>query len=288
MMASRSAVAYIDGGARGNPGPAGYGVRIETPDGTLVTNLHGAIGLATNNVAEYRGLLAALGFLAENSYRDVTVRSDSQLLTKQMVGDYRVRSPGLQPLFREAQALVSRFERVRFEHVPRTENTHADRLANTAMDELERRSASADPPAPASVALTTSDVPLSTGAILAVGVDFESISRIDGLLRRYGTRFLRRVFTDGEIAYSQKRRFPAQHLAGRFCAKEAAMKALGTGRSLGVLWRNVEVVRETGPPQLVLHGGAAQRCAQLGGGRALVTITHSGDFAFAQVLLLKA
>lgn len=287
MMTSRSAVAYIDGGARGNPGPAGYGARIETPDGTLITNLHGAIGLATNNVAEYRGLLAALGFLAEHGYRDVTVRSDSQLLTKQMIGDYRVRSPRLQPLFREARTLVSRFERVRFEHVPRSENEHADRLANTAMDEIERRSVPRDSPTPPGTR-PTDDIPLPTGAILAVGVDFESINRIDALLRRYGTRFLHRVFTDGEIAYSQRRRFPAQHLAGRFCAKEAAMKALGTGRSLGVLWKNVEVVRETGPPQLVLHGGAAERFAHLGGGRTLVTITHSEDFAFAQVLLLKA
>ncbi len=287
MMPSRSAVAYIDGGARGNPGPAGYGVRIEAADGTLVTELHSGIGVATNNVAEYRSLLAALSFLEEHGYRDVTVRSDSQLLTKQMSGDYRVRSPGLKPLFQEAQTRVARFERVQFEHVPRAENTHADRLANTAMDELEGHTArnSSEPVIASPVADIASRPP---GSVLAVGIDLESISRIDGLLQRYGDRFLHRVFTKGEIAYSLRRRFPAQHLAGRFCAKEAAMKALGTGRSLGVLWKNVEVVRTIGPPQLELHGGAANRRTQLGAGRALVTITHSGDLAFAQVLLLQA
>lgn len=288
MMANRAAVAYIDGGARGNPGPAGYGVRIETPEGTLVEDLYAAIGVATNNVAEYRSLLAALTFLAEHGYRDVTIRSDSQLLTKQMLGAYRVRSPGLQPLFREAQSLAARFERVQFEHVPRTENTHADRLANTAMDELQGRATPRDLLEPSSAPREATQAPLPSGSILAVGIDIESISRVDNLLERYGNRFLQRVFTDGEIAYSQRRRFPAQHLAGRFCAKEAAMKALGTGRSLGVLWKNVEVVRTVGPPQLELHGGAADRREQLGGGRALVTITHSGDLAFAQVLLLKA
>ena len=125
------------------------------------------------------------------------------------------------------------------------------------------------------------------GSVLAIGVDFESISRVDGLLQRYGDRFLNRVFTEHEIAYSQRRRFPAQHLAGRFCAKEATMKALGTGRALGVLWQNIEVVRTVGPPQLRLHGGAARRFTDLGAARAMVTITHAGDFAFAQVLLLK-
>ena len=285
-MANNGAVAYIDGGARGNPGPAGYGVRIETPEGTLVEELYAAVGVATNNVAEYRSLLAALTFLAEHGYRDVTIRSDSQLLTKQMLGAYRVRSPGLKPLFREAQSLAARFKRVQFEHVPRTENTHADRLANMAMDELQGRAG--DLLEPSSAPREIARAPLSSGSILAVGIDIESISRVDDLLERYGNRFLQRVFTDGEIAYSQRRRFPAQHLAGRFCAKEAAMKALGTGRSLGVLWKNVEVVRTVGPPQLELHGGAADRREQLGGGRALVTITHSGDLAFAQVLLLKA
>jgi holo-[acyl-carrier protein] synthase len=94
------------------------------------------------------------------------------------------------------------------------------------------------------------------------------------------------VFTDGERSYSLRRRFPAQHLTGRFAAKEAAMKALGTGRALGVLWKDVEVIRVSGPPQLRFHGGASRRFDALGARGALVTITHSGDFAMAHVLLL--
>jgi probable phosphoglycerate mutase len=128
-------VAYIDGGARGNPGPAGYGVRIERPDGTLVEEFGASIGVATNNVAEYRGLLAALEYAAARGYTKVTVRSDSLLLVKQMQGEYRVKHPGLQPLHRAAKALAARFKRIAFEHVGRALNAHADRLANLAMDD---------------------------------------------------------------------------------------------------------------------------------------------------------
>ena len=280
-------VAYIDGGAKGNPGPAGYGVRVETFDGVLVEELHGAIGVATNNAAEYRGLIAALTFLDDRGCLDPTIRSDSQLLTKQMVGEYRVRNPGLAPLYREASRLVARLGRVTFEHIPRAKNAEADRLANLAMDGGEAKASPADAAAMKEQSIDTVSGQIPHGSVLSIGVDFESISRVDELLQRYGDRFLTRVFTDHEIAYSQRRRFPAQHLAGRFCAKEATMKALGTGRSLGVLWRNVEVRRLSGPPQLRLHGGAAKHFRQLGGSRSLVTMTHAGDFAFAQVLLLK-
>jgi holo-[acyl-carrier protein] synthase len=97
---------------------------------------------------------------------------------------------------------------------------------------------------------------------------------------------LRRIFTDGEMAYCQRRRVPAIHFAGRFAAKEAAMKALGTGHSRGVLWRDVEVVRRGGPPQLVLHGGAGRRFDEMGGRSSLLTITHSDELALAEVLIL--
>src|SRR5581483_9489167 len=99
--------------------------------------------------------------------------------------------------------------------------------------------------------------------IIGLGVDATDIERIAAAIDRYGDRFLRRIFTDGEIAYCTRRRAPAVHFAGRFASKEAAMKALGTGHSLGVLWRDVEVVRHGGPPQLQLHGGAARRFASL-------------------------
>jgi holo-[acyl-carrier protein] synthase len=117
-------------------------------------------------------------------------------------------------------------------------------------------------------------------------MDATEIDRIETTIARYGDRFLRRVFTDGEIAYATCRRNPAPHFAGRFAAKEAAMKALGTGHSQGVLWRDVEVVRHGGPPQLRFHGAAARRFAALKAHHSLLTITHSQTLAIAQVMLL--
>ena len=129
-----AASANIDGGSRGNPGPAGYGVRIERDDGSVV-ELKESLGLATNNVAEYNGLLAALRWADANGIRTLHVRSDSELLVKQMKGVYRVKNPGLQPLYEEARALARQIGRVTFEHVRREFNKDADRLANEAMDE---------------------------------------------------------------------------------------------------------------------------------------------------------
>ena len=131
--------AYIDGGARGNPGPAGYGVRIESPDGAVLDELHGALGIATNNVAEYNGLLAALRWAVDHDARNLRIRSDSELLVKQMVGEYKVKHPGLQPLAAQARLLLMQLDRVVFEHVRREHNTEADRLSNVAMDEAERK-----------------------------------------------------------------------------------------------------------------------------------------------------
>jgi len=127
--------AYIDGGSRGNPGVAGYGARIEDGRGGLLAELHGALGITTNNVAEYHGLLAALQWAADHGHRQLRVRSDSELLVKQMRGEYRVRNPGLLPLYRRACGLVSQLDRVTFEHIRRELNAEADRLANLAMDE---------------------------------------------------------------------------------------------------------------------------------------------------------
>ena len=108
--------AYIDGGARGNPG----------------------LGIATNNVAEYNGLLAALTWAVEHGHRDVRIRADSELLVKQMRGEYKVKHPGLQPLAARARLLVAQLGRVSFEHVRREQNKDADRLSNVGMDEAER------------------------------------------------------------------------------------------------------------------------------------------------------
>jgi probable phosphoglycerate mutase len=133
-----TATANIDGGSRGNPGPAGYGVRIEREDGSIV-ELKESLALATNNVAEYSGLLAVLRWAVANGVSTLHIRSDSELLVKQMLGQYRVKNAGLQPLHEEARSMARRIGRVTFEHVRREFNKDADRLANEAMDEAAAR-----------------------------------------------------------------------------------------------------------------------------------------------------
>lgn len=122
--------------------------------------------------------------------------------------------------------------------------------------------------------------------IVGLGVDATDIPRIERTIARYGDRFIRRIFTEVEIAYCMRRRFPAIHFAGRFAAKEAAMKALGTGHTPEVLWRDVEVVRHGGPPQLRFHHGSERRFRAIGGASSLLTITHSDALALAQVMIL--
>jgi len=130
--------ANIDGGARGNPGPAGYGVVIRDAEGNVLDELHGSLGVATNNVAEYNGLLAALRWAKEHGHTTVHVKADSQLLVEQMRGNYKVKHPGLQPLHAKARLLAYEIGRVTFEHVRREQNKDADRLSNVGMDEAER------------------------------------------------------------------------------------------------------------------------------------------------------
>jgi ribonuclease HI len=132
-VSGTSAIANVDGGSRGNPGPAGYGVRIECADGTVI-ELKAFLGTRTNNVAEYNGLLAALRWADNHGVTSLEIRSDSELLVKQMRGEYRVKNPGLLPLYEEARDLAQRIGRVTFEHVRRELNQDADRLANEAMD----------------------------------------------------------------------------------------------------------------------------------------------------------
>jgi holo-[acyl-carrier protein] synthase len=122
--------------------------------------------------------------------------------------------------------------------------------------------------------------------IVGLGMDATEIARIQASIDRYGERFLTRVFTPGEIAYCTRRRTAGHSFAGRFAAKEAGMKALGTGHSRGVLWKDIEVVRHGGPPQLVFHNEAGRRFAALGARTALLTITHTDALALAHVMLL--
>lgn len=123
--------------------------------------------------------------------------------------------------------------------------------------------------------------------IKGVGVDLVMIPRMRKVVERWQDRFLRRVFTDAEIAYCQKRRDPVPHLAARFAAKEAALKALGIGLRLGVSWRELEVRRERGEaPVLVLSGKSRRIGEALGGRRLLLSLTHDGDYALAQCVLV--
>lgn len=128
-----NATAWIDGASRGNPGEAGFGALIETGDGQV--EIIGFLGRATNNVAEYAGLLAVLTWAERNGVAHLLLHSDSQLLVRQFNGMYRVKAPHLKPIHREAQSLRKRIPRVEARHVPRGENNHADELANRAIDE---------------------------------------------------------------------------------------------------------------------------------------------------------
>ena len=127
--------AYVDGGSRGNPGPAGAGVLLQADDdGTALHEAVHFLGRTTNNVAEYKALIAALRAARDLGAAEVEAYSDSELLVRQMNGQYRVRNAGLAPLFAEAQKLAGTFGRFEIAHIPREQNAHADRLANQAMN----------------------------------------------------------------------------------------------------------------------------------------------------------
>jgi ribonuclease HI len=125
---------WTDGAARGNPGPAGIGVMLKTRSGDVIVAEGRSIGHATNNVAEYRALLLGLEKALERGVRRVEVRADSELLIKQLKSEYRVKHPGLRPLFEQAAAMLRRFETFRLTHVRREQNSEADRLANEGID----------------------------------------------------------------------------------------------------------------------------------------------------------
>jgi ribonuclease HI len=134
--------ANIDGGSRGNPGPASYGVVVRDPRGEIAARLKKYIGRTTNNVAEYYGLIAALDYAQSNQIRALRIESDSELMVKQMRGQYKVKSPDLQPLFERAKKMSQTFVFFRIDHVYREQNREADTLANEAMDEADGKSPS--------------------------------------------------------------------------------------------------------------------------------------------------
>src|SRR5262249_31388508 len=124
--------------------------------------------------------------------------------------------------------------------------------------------------------------------IKGIGVDLALISRLRRILSRWDERFLRRVFTDGEIAYCRRRRDPVPHFAARFAAKEATLKALGTGVAMGVSWREMEVRREPGAAPTMVLSGRCRAIAEAQGARGvLLSLSHDGDYALAQALLIE-
>ncbi|TAM83857.1 MAG: ribonuclease HI family protein [Acidobacteria bacterium] len=156
-------IAHIDGGSRGNPGPAAYAVVVSTQDGTRLASFSRYLGHATNNVAEYEGLLAALDYALKNNQRRVKIITDSELLARQIGGQYKVRNPNLQVLHERARMLIAQFDAFRIEHVRREYNREADRLANDAMDSASKHKG--QPQAPA----VTSD-PLRASATYHQGI----------------------------------------------------------------------------------------------------------------------
>jgi probable phosphoglycerate mutase len=126
--------ANVDGGARGNPGPAGYGAYIRDAEGKVIAQLSEYLGHRTNNFAEYSALLAALEYAIAHNHRALKVISDSELMVRQMTGQYKVNSADLKPLYEKARGLVRQLDKFAIEHVLRVKNQHADRLANAAMD----------------------------------------------------------------------------------------------------------------------------------------------------------
>lgn len=174
--------AYTDGGARGNPGPAGYGVQVVAENGAVLAQLSQFLGLKTNNFAEYSALLGALEYALANGVSKLRVVSDSELMVKQMQGRYKVASPDLRPLFDEAKKRVRGLQHFEIQHVLRGKNKEADRLANLAMDRGMGRAANEKP-------LKAQPYPNGPPPVLTGIVEDGRVRLLDGKLKD-GTRVL--------------------------------------------------------------------------------------------------
>ena len=140
--------AHCDGGARGNPGPAGFGALIQDNHGTVIAELSEFLGIRTNNYAEYSGLLACLQYALDHHHPRLRIVSDSELMVKQIQGKYKVNSPDLKPLWQEARNRIAKLEAFEISHALRHKNKDADRLANEAMDRGMKRPHAPGQPAP--------------------------------------------------------------------------------------------------------------------------------------------
>lgn len=229
-----------DGGSRGNPGVAGYGAVVRGEDGAVLAERAEGIGHATNNVAEYRGLIAGLEAAAELGATEVRARLDSKLVVEQMSGRWKVKHPDMIPLAAQARAVAAQFDKVSYTWIPREQNAHADRLANAAMD------GTWDPagPAPASPASASpapsSPAPASPASTAPAGQDKDSSPGWTGAVGQ-PTRFL--LLRHGQTPLSVQRRYSgrgnpeltdlgraqAAGAAGRLAAQQSAARAQGRG-----------------------------------------------------------
>ncbi len=182
--------AHVDGGSRGNPGPSGYGAYITDGEGKRVAELSEFLGVQTNNFAEYSGLIAALEYAVEHGYGTVKVVSDSELLVKQMKGQYKVRSEALLSIYNEAKALIRKLDRFEIRHVLRHLNKDADRLANDAMDRGMGRAASAP----------------AANAYAKPPVEREAIKELRGFVRDGVVEFTGEKFPDGVFVVIRRAR----------------------------------------------------------------------------------
>ncbi|MFI6781976.1 bifunctional RNase H/acid phosphatase [Micromonospora sp. NPDC050276] len=199
-MAPRVVSVEADGGSRGNPGPAGYGAVVRDPEtGEVLAERSESLGTATNNVAEYQGLIAGLTAAAELGAAEVDVRMDSKLVVEQMCGRWQIKHPGLRPLAAQAAALVGRFAAVRFSWIPREQNRHADALANAAMDAATGR-----PTTPAATGRPATAV--ATGEPTATGSDPATApASWEPRPSFTATRLI--LVRHGETAYTEQRRY---------------------------------------------------------------------------------
>jgi ribonuclease HI len=180
-LSSKVMVAHVDGGSRGNPGPSGYGAYITDGEGGRLAELSDFLGVQTNNFAEYSGLIAALEYAVEHGYGTVKVVSDSELLVKQMKGQYKVRSEALLEIYSEAKALIRKLDRFEIRHVLRHLNKDADRLANEAMDRGMGRVSTAKADAYAKPPVERSEIKEVRGFVSGGVVEFTGEKFPDGV-----------------------------------------------------------------------------------------------------------
>ncbi|HWG95002.1 MAG TPA: bifunctional RNase H/acid phosphatase [Mycobacteriales bacterium] len=232
-----------DGGSRGNPGPAGYGAVVrEAGTGRVLAERAASVGRATNNVAEYGGLIAGLRAAAEVGADEVDVRMDSKLVVEQMSGRWKVKHPSMQPLAREAAELVRGFSRVTFSWIPRAQNAHADRLANEAMDAAAQ--GRTWQPDPADEWLAQHEAPEPEPA-----ASLDTTNRLSGWQDDPGPPTTTLLLRHGETALSVEKRFsgigdPPLTEAGRAMAAAAATR-LATSGATAVVSSPLRRARET-------------------------------------------